>query len=329
MKSGKSIKKYLFFLSMIGMLFIMNGCGKESQFTQIDDKYKTTVQQGVSDDADATPDSTDASQTEQTTSSDRTKEQESDKKGQTKKETAATKDQKSNDSTADQTADPKVSESFEKASDSKKKNTTFATKSKKNTSKKSTSAKKSTTNKNTKSNQTTKDANSTTNNSSTQNASQKDSTSSKEETKDSDQKKDTVTPTATPQPDTCTISIDCKTILANKSNLKSSKVNFVPTDGVILKSTTVELKKNDTVYDILSRVCKSKKIHMDANYTPAYKTYYVRGIHQLYEMDCGNLSGWTYQVNGVVPNYGCSKYTVKAGDVIAWRYTCDGGKDVK
>ena len=55
---------------------------------------------------------------------------------------------------------------------------------------------------------------------------------------------------------------------------------------------------------------------MDANYTPAYKTYYVRGIHQLYELDCGNLSGWTYQVN------------VKAGDVIAWRYTCDGGKDV-
>ena len=56
---------------------------------------------------------------------------------------------------------------------------------------------------------------------------------------------------------------------------------------------------------------------MDANYTPAYKTYYVRGIHQLYELDCGNLSGWTYQVNGIVPNYGCSKYTVKAGDVIA------------
>ena len=53
MKLGKSIKKYLFFLSMLCMLFIMTGCGKESQFTQIDDKYKTTVQQGVSDDADS------------------------------------------------------------------------------------------------------------------------------------------------------------------------------------------------------------------------------------------------------------------------------------
>ena len=329
MKLGKSIKKYLVFLFILCMLFIMTGCGKESQFTQIDDKYKTTVQQGVSDDADATADSTDPSQTEQTIQPDSTKEQEADKKGKTKKEKNATKDQKSKDNTTDQAADPKASESSQKASDSKNKNTAFATKSKKNTSKKSTSAKKSAANKNTNSNQTTKNANSTTNNSSAQNASQQDNTSSKEETKDFDQKKDTVTPAATPQPNTCTISIDCKTILANRSNLKSSKVNFVPADGVILKNTTVELKKNDTVYDILSRVCKSKKIHMDANYTPAYKTYYVRGIHQLYELDCGNLSGWTYQVNGIVPNYGCSKYTVKTGDVITWRYTCDGGKDVK
>lgn len=56
----------------------------ESQFTQIDDKYKTTVQQGVSDDADATPDSTDPSQTEQTIQPDSTKEQEADKKGKNK-----------------------------------------------------------------------------------------------------------------------------------------------------------------------------------------------------------------------------------------------------
>ena len=102
MKLGKSIKKYLFFLSMLCMLLIMTGCGKESQFTQIDDKYKTTVQQGVSDDADATPDSTDPSQTEQTIQPDSTKEQEADKKGKTKKEKTATKDQKSKDNATDQ-----------------------------------------------------------------------------------------------------------------------------------------------------------------------------------------------------------------------------------
>ena len=35
-----------------------------------------------------------------------------------------------------------------------------------------------------------------------------------------------------------------------------------------------------------------------------------------------------YKVNGVFPNYGCSKYTLKNGDVVEWVYTCDLGRDV-
>lgn len=55
---------------------------------------------------------------------------------------------------------------------------------------------------------------------------------------------------------------------------------------------------------------------------------YVEGINNLYEFDCGQLSGWMYNVNGWFPNYGCSKYTVQDGDVINWVYTCNLGKDV-
>lgn len=32
-----------------------------------------------------------------------------------------------------------------------------------------------------------------------------------------------------------------------------------------------------------------------------------------------------YNVNGWYPNYGCSRYQVKDGDVVEWRYTCDLG----
>ena len=35
-----------------------------------------------------------------------------------------------------------------------------------------------------------------------------------------------------------------------------------------------------------------------------------------------------YKVNGWFPNYGCSSYYLKDGDVIEWVYTCDLGKDV-
>ena len=35
-----------------------------------------------------------------------------------------------------------------------------------------------------------------------------------------------------------------------------------------------------------------------------------------------------YEVNDWFPNYGCSRYEVKNGDVIEWQYTCDLGGDI-
>lgn len=67
---------------------------------------------------------------------------------------------------------------------------------------------------------------------------------------------------------------------------------------------------------------------MEASYTPLYDAYYIEGINQLYEFDCGSLSGWTYKVNGIAPNYGCSKYEISDGDDIVWSYTCNLGVDV-
>lgn len=127
---------------------------------------------------------------------------------------------------------------------------------------------------------------------------------------------------------TCTISISCATILNNMSKLDKDKKDIVPKDGWILKEKTVTFKEGESVFDILQRVCKDNKIHMEASFTPLYNSSYVEGIYNLYEFDCGSLSGWMYSVNGVFPNYGCSQYIVKKGDVVRWQYTCDLGKDV-
>ena len=59
-----------------------------------------------------------------------------------------------------------------------------------------------------------------------------------------------------------------------------------------------------------------------------YNSAYIEGIHNLYEFDCGELSGWMYKVNEWFPNYGCSRYQLRDGDVICWEYTCDLGVDV-
>ena len=86
--------------------------------------------------------------------------------------------------------------------------------------------------------------------------------------------------------------------------------------------------EGDTVFDVLQRVCRAQGIHMESNWTPAYNSAYIEGIGNLYEFDCGNLSGWMYSVNGVWPDYGCSSCTLHDGDTVVWSYTCDLGRDV-
>lgn len=62
--------------------------------------------------------------------------------------------------------------------------------------------------------------------------------------------------------------------------------------------------------------------------TPVFNSAYIEGIANIYELDCGELSGWMYSVNGSFPNYGCSKYTLTNNDKIEWVYTCNLGIDV-
>ena len=127
---------------------------------------------------------------------------------------------------------------------------------------------------------------------------------------------------------TCTFSIECSTILNNLDQLDPDKLEMVPSDGVILAKITVTFYEGESVFDVLQRVCRENNIHMEASWTPIYNSAYIEGIHNLYEFDCGALSGWMYRVNGWYPNYGCSRYQLQGGDVVEWRYTCDLGNDV-
>lgn len=126
---------------------------------------------------------------------------------------------------------------------------------------------------------------------------------------------------------TCTISIECSTLVGN-SDLDAGKAEFVPADGWILAPVEVAYNPGETVFDVLKRECGERGIHMESNYTPLYGSYYIEGINQLYEFDGGDRSGWMYSVNSWYPNYGCSSYTIEDGDVIEWRYTCTLGSDV-
>lgn len=127
---------------------------------------------------------------------------------------------------------------------------------------------------------------------------------------------------------TCTLSISCATILDHMDWLDPEKTELVPEDGWILEPTAVTFYEGESVFNVLQRTCKQKRIHMEFENTPIYNSAYIEGIHNLYEFDCGELSGWMYKVNDWFPNYGCSRYQLQEGDVVCWEYTCDLGVDV-
>ena len=127
---------------------------------------------------------------------------------------------------------------------------------------------------------------------------------------------------------TCTVSISCATILKDPERLDAEKADLVPADGVLLAPVTVEIAEGESVFDVLKRVCRENKIHMEFSETPVYQSAYIEGIGNLYEFDCGEGSGWMYRVNGEFPNVGCSRYALADGDTVEWVYTCDFGADV-
>lgn len=130
-----------------------------------------------------------------------------------------------------------------------------------------------------------------------------------------------------PEQPTCTLTIRCDTLVGKPEDLDEAKAELVPASG-LLYSATVSFTAGESVFDVLQRAMKEAGIPMEFTSVPVYDSAYIEGIANLYEFDCGPLSGWVYSVNGVFPNYGCSKYTLKDGDQVLWQYTCDLGADV-
>lgn len=123
---------------------------------------------------------------------------------------------------------------------------------------------------------------------------------------------------------TCTLSVRCE----NAVGKSSDKAIVIPDNGIIFAEQKVVFYEGESVFNLLVREMKKNKIHLEFVNTPIYNSAYIEGIGNVYEFDCGELSGWMYKVNDWFPNYGSSQYELKQGDKIEWVYTCDLGKDV-
>jgi len=120
---------------------------------------------------------------------------------------------------------------------------------------------------------------------------------------------------------TVTMTIRCDTIAGMVDS------EYVPADGIILDVTGFDISEGYSAYDVLCDAARKYGIHME-NEGSSGGMSYISGINHIYEFDHGELSGWTYRVNGETPSVGCGSYVLSDGDVIEWLYTCELGEDL-
>ena len=84
--------------------------------------------------------------------------------------------------------------------------------------------------------------------------------------------------------------------------------------GISGGSAQLTLQPGATVYDALT----SSGVSVNSQETAM--GVYIVAINGLAEKDYGPTSGWTYSVNGSMPQHACNYHEVHDGDSIVWRY---------
>ena len=98
------------------------------------------------------------------------------------------------------------------------------------------------------------------------------------------------------------------------SESEASQVDVtVSVDGAFT-GRSITVQSGASVFDAL------KKTGLSVGSRNSIYGVYVYSINGLSEGDKGAGSGWTYKVNGTMPNKSADKYIVREGDSISWEY---------
>ena len=117
-------------------------------------------------------------------------------------------------------------------------------------------------------------------------------------------------------PQTITVSIEICARLAHAAD--PAAVAGITSSGTILSRRNVTVPVDASVRQALD----ATGVRLNA------RGAYIAGIAGLSEGDLGSQSGWMFSVNGAFSSQSASAHRLNAGDVIAWRYTINGGADL-
>lgn len=124
----------------------------------------------------------------------------------------------------------------------------------------------------------------------------------------------------------CSIEISCEELLEKMEKLDEAKREIVPKDGIIFYDEEVFFSEGDNAFDVLKAALDDAEIQMEYTSTVAYNSVYIEGIGNIYEGDCGDMSGWGYTVNGEFPDDGINNYILQDGDELVLNFITSYGE---
>ena len=116
----------------------------------------------------------------------------------------------------------------------------------------------------------------------------------------------------------CTVGVSVQPALDNIHMMKEESLALLPENGWMLEPVEMTVSEGTTCLEVLQWACQEAKIPVVASGDPPF----VESIGGLSNGDGGDVSGWTYTLNGEQLMVSAAIQTVQEGDELVFSFVC-------
>lgn len=117
---------------------------------------------------------------------------------------------------------------------------------------------------------------------------------------------------------TCAVAVSCQSVWEHTDLVEQATLDLLPEDGWMLRETRLTVPEGTTVLETLQWAAREAGLTVITSGSPAF----VESIGGLATGDGGDVSGWTYTVNGETIMESAAVQTVSQDDQVVWSFVC-------
>ena len=116
----------------------------------------------------------------------------------------------------------------------------------------------------------------------------------------------------------CTVGVSVQPALDNIHMMKEESLALLPENGWMLEPVEMTVSEGTTCLEVLQWACQEAKIPVVTSGDPPF----VESIGVLSNGDGGDVSGWTYTLNGEQLMISAAVQEIQEGDELVYSFAC-------